>query len=130
MHLYIISGTQLEWKVGEASPTLYWKLKKVPWFWKKAPDCVHLWVKFFVQNVILRVFRRRNSKNFSCRVFYSGLMKCLWKCPNFTEPPLPWKISRRASAFIFWTYPYLLYMNVILYFIFHVTRWSGKLVLA
>ena len=129
MHLYIISGAQLEWK-GAGLPCPLLKIEKSAMILeKKAPDCVHLWVKFSIQTVVLRVFRSRNSKIFSCRAFYSGLMKCLSKCPNFTKPPLPWKISCCAPASIFWICPYLLYMNVILYFIFHVTRWLGKLVL-
>ena len=25
----------------------------MPWFCKECPDCIHLWVKFFIQNVVL-----------------------------------------------------------------------------
>ena len=32
---------------------------------KQGSDCAHLWIKFFIQNVILRVSRRKNSKMFS-----------------------------------------------------------------
>ena len=35
----------------------FWKLKKVPWFWKKYPDCVYLWVKFLIKNAVLRESR-------------------------------------------------------------------------
>ena len=57
------SSLQLgEGEVGEASPTLFWKSKKVPWFWKKGPNCVHPWVESFIQNVVLGVSRRKNSK--------------------------------------------------------------------
>ena len=47
-------------------PNPFWKSKKVPWFWKKGPDCVHLWGKFFIENVVLRVSRRKNFKTFPC----------------------------------------------------------------
>ena len=33
---------------GRASPALFWKSKKVPWFWKKGTDCIHLCVKFSI----------------------------------------------------------------------------------
>ena len=56
------SGAQLGGRREEASPALYWKSKKkCPNFGKKRPDCVHLWVKFSIQNVVLRVPRRKNS---------------------------------------------------------------------
>ena len=54
-----------------SSPVLFRKSKKVPKFWKKDPDCVHLWVKFFIRNLVLTVSWRSNSKIFSSRVFLS-----------------------------------------------------------
>ena len=39
--------------------------RKCPNFEKKGPDCVHLWVKFFIRNVVLTVF-----KIFPCRAFF------------------------------------------------------------
>ena len=44
----------------EASPTLFWKTKKCPIFEKKRSDCVHLWVEFFIRNVVLIVRFWRN----------------------------------------------------------------------
>ena len=44
----------------------FWKSKKDPDFGKKGPDCVHLWVKFAIQKVYLRVSTIRNSKMFPC----------------------------------------------------------------
>ena len=68
--------------------------KECPDFGKKCPDCVHPLVKFAIQNVALRVSKRKNSKNFPCGVFFLDfLIKCLSKCPNFTKPPLPLKMS-------------------------------------
>ena len=49
---------------GKASPALFENRKKCPDFGKKGPDCVHLWVKFSIQNVVLRVSRRKNLKMF------------------------------------------------------------------
>ena len=87
---------------AEASPALFWKLKKVAWFWKKVLDCVHLWVKFSIQNVVLRVSRRKSSKSFSVGPFlHKFLRKCLSKCPNSMKPSLPWKISGCAPASLF-----------------------------
>ena len=67
---------------------------------KKSHDCVHLWVKFSIENIILRVSRRKNSKKFPCGAFFVLLMKCLSKCPNSTKPLLPWKISGCAPGYI------------------------------
>ena len=36
--------------------------KKCPEFGKRGPDCVRLWVKFPVQNAVLRVSRRKIQK--------------------------------------------------------------------
>ena len=50
---------------GRDIPSSFFKIeKKVPWFWKKCPDCVHLRVN---QNSVLRVSRRKNSKIFTLR---------------------------------------------------------------
>ena len=47
MLLTINTVAQLDRAGGEASPTLSWKSKKVSWFWKKGPHCIHLSVKIF-----------------------------------------------------------------------------------
>ena len=49
---------------GDVSPTLFENPKKCPDFGKKVLDFVHLLVKFSVQNVVLKVSRRKNSKTF------------------------------------------------------------------
>ena len=57
-------------------------------------DSVHLWVKISIQNVVLRVSRRKNSKIFPCGTFFfKFLTKCLSKWPNSPKLPLLWKIS-------------------------------------
>ena len=48
----------------KASPALFENRKKCPDCGKKDPDCDHRWVKCSIQNVVLRVSRRKNSKIF------------------------------------------------------------------
>ena len=60
-----LTGVQLA-ESGEASLTLFENRKGCTDFGKKGPDCVHLWVKFPIQNLVLRVSRRKNSKMFPC----------------------------------------------------------------
>ena len=80
---------------GGGPPYPFFKIKKGALILKKkCPDCVHPLVKFAIQNVVLRVSKRKNSKIFPCGAFFLDfLIKCLSKYPNFTKPPLPWKIS-------------------------------------
>ena len=75
---------------GGGLPCPFLKIKKSALILeKKCPDCVHPQVKFAIQNVVLRVSKRKNSKIFSCVAFFLDfLIKCLSKCPNFTKPPL------------------------------------------
>ena len=51
--------------------------KKCPDFVKNA-DCVQFLVKFFIQNVVLRVSRRISSQIFPCKT--SPALKYLWLC--------------------------------------------------
>ena len=62
-------------------------------FWKKAPDSFHFWIKYSIENVVLRVSWRKNSKIFPVGPFFVFLTNFLSKCPNIAKPPLPWKIS-------------------------------------
>ena len=71
-----MAGAQLRGRRrgGGRPPLPYFEnRKKVPWFCKKCPDCVHILVKFFIQNVILRVYSRKNSRIFSCGAFFSSV---------------------------------------------------------
>ena len=43
---------------GEASAALFWKSKKVPDFGKKNTDSIYCWVKFSIQNAVLRVWEK------------------------------------------------------------------------
>ena len=66
---------------------------------KKGLDCVHLWVKFSIQNVVQEYLGEKASKMFSAEPFFVVLlMKCLLKCSSSMKPPLPWKISGFVSA--------------------------------
>ena len=58
---------------------------------QKSPNYVHLWVKFSIQNVVLKVSRRKNS-------FPVFLTRCISKCPSSTKPSLLWKISGCTPA--------------------------------
>ena len=49
-----LTDTQLGQR-GEASPGLFENQKKCLDFGKKGPDCVHFWIKFSIQNAVLRV---------------------------------------------------------------------------
>ena len=68
----------------KAFPAHFENRKKGTDFGKKGPDCIHVWVKFSIQNKNLRVSRTKNSKIFD--FFLVLLTKCLSKCP---KPPSP-----------------------------------------
>ena len=64
-------GAQLRVREGEASPALFMKMENSIMIQeRKCSDCVHLWNKFFIQIVVLRVSRTKTSKVFSCGVFF------------------------------------------------------------
>ena len=74
----------------ERPPLLFLKIKKgVLIFGKKGLDCVHLWVKFSIQNVVLRVSRRKKfpaGPLFFCfwgNVYWNALVP---QTPSFTCP--------------------------------------------
>ena len=45
---------------------------------KNGPDFVHLWVKFSIRNEVLRVSKRKNSKFFSLRGFFSCVFSAMF----------------------------------------------------
>ena len=51
-------------------------------------DYVHLWVKFSVQNIVLRETRRKKSEMFLCGVHFSFVSDEMFISPNST-PPIP-----------------------------------------
>ena len=67
-------------------PCRFLELKKLSWFLKERPWCIHPWVKFSIQNIVLRVSRRKNSKLFPCGpLFLVFLTKSLLKYPSSTK---------------------------------------------
>ena len=52
-------------------------------------DCAHLWVKFSIQNIVLRLPRREKSKTLPCGAYFSCVFeKGLSKCSSSTKLPL------------------------------------------
>ena len=77
MHIQPHSQVRNQEGRGEALPA-----------YKKSPDCFHLFVKFPIQNVLLRVSSRRNSKSFSCGFFFSCVFEETFiEMPQFYKPP-------------------------------------------
>ena len=82
-------------KEGGGRPPLPFFLKiekKALILGKKGPDSVVFWIKFSIQNVVLRVSRRKNFKIFQAGPFFlCFLTKFLLKCPNLQNFPCPEK---------------------------------------
>ena len=93
------------WVRGGGLPCPFLKIEKSALILKKkGSNCVHPWAKSSIQNVVLRVSRRKSSKIFPAGPFFLAfLMKGLSKCSNSTKPPLPKKISGCVS--VCHTYP-------------------------
>ena len=73
----------------EASLAFFKNRKKCHDFRKKGPDCVHHWVKFSIQNVVLRV-GEQTPKCFPVGLFFLVfLTKTLSKGPSSTNIPPP-----------------------------------------
>ena len=72
-YLATLPGVKLG-KRGEVSQAIFENQKKCPEFGKKDPDCIHHWVKFFIQDIVLRVFWRKKLKIFHC-----GAFLCFWR---------------------------------------------------
>ena len=53
---------------GEASPAPFWKSRKSTLILKKS---VHPWITLSIQNVVLRVTRRKSSQIFPYGTFFS-----------------------------------------------------------
>ena len=84
------TGAQLGGR-GNSPLHFYENWKKCPGFGKKDLDSLHFWIKFPIQNVVLRVFRRKNPKMFSCRAFFPSVFNEMFiKVPQFhmTSPAL------------------------------------------
>ena len=83
-----VAGVQL----GRTERPFFENRQEGPDFGKKSPDCFHLWVQFSIQNVVLRVSRRKISKIFPGGTFFLAFFtRCLSKCPNSRNLPCPEK---------------------------------------
>ena len=66
---------------------------------KKGPNSVHLWSTYSIQNLILRVSKRKNSKIFLRGCFFLCFIQIFYRSVLIPQSnPLPWKISGCASA--------------------------------
>ena len=105
-------ATQIK-RRGETSPVLFENQKKCPDFGKTSIDWVNLWVKFFIQNIVLKTSRRKNTKMFPCGTLF---FLCYWL--NFYQSALvlqisflPWKISGCAPASIHYSLCKMLHLK-------------------
>ena len=82
-HWFAFSKRATRWRAG-GFPILFSENRKsCPDFGKKGANSVHLWVKYSIQNVNVRVSKRKNSKIFPAASFFLVLLtKLLSKCPN------------------------------------------------
>ena len=56
--------------------------KKCPDFGKKGLDCIRLWVKFSIRNVVLGASKRKKSKMFLYKAFFIVFDEIPLKCPT------------------------------------------------
>ena len=68
----------------ERHPLPFFEKKKYPDFGKKGPNCVHPWLYSSIPNVVFRVSRRKSSKKFPCRTFFSYVFD-----EKFIKVPIP-----------------------------------------
>ena len=103
---------------GEVSPALFLKLKKVPRFCKKGPNCVHPWVKLSIQNVVSSTSRRKSFIFFLWRPFLLRFWKKIYQsalispnllCPNYLHETLHLRcltdFSEHGSALDLFQFP-------------------------
>ena len=77
----MVSGVQIGGD-GEGLPCPFFKIKDSAPNLEKGPDFVHFGGKFSIQNVVIRVSRKENSKMFLCeRFFYYVFNKMFIKVP-------------------------------------------------
>ena len=72
-HTGVQLGAALPWRepsIGGITPLPFLKIKKVPWFWKERPWLCPSGLNY-LQNLDVRVSRRKNSQNFTQRGLYS-----------------------------------------------------------
>ena len=112
-HAYSVTLTGAYLGEGEEASTALFKNRKTcPDFWNEGHDCSHIWVKFFIQNVVLRLSKREKPKMFPCGAsFLVFLMKFVSKCPrstNLPPPPEKFLVAHLHSGFILFAKRFIL----------------------
>ena len=63
-------------------PLPFFKNRKTcPDFGKMRPDCIYLWVKFSIQNVVFRVSRKKTQNFFPACLFFCVFDEMFIKVP-------------------------------------------------
>ena len=79
---------------------------------EKGPDCVRLWIICSIQNVVLILPRRKNSKIFPCRAFFSWIFDEIffWSslAPRIFPCPEKCMATYRHSGIILFAKPFTL----------------------
>ena len=99
---WLISGAKLGRAEGGSICSFLKIEKNILILAKKCPDFVYFWVKFFIQNVLLRVFRRKKSKLFPYGDFFIVFLIIFVKVPYFYESSLPLKNFWLRIEFLKW----------------------------
>ena len=88
------------------------------WFWKERPDRVHLRFKLSIQNVVLRVSRRKNYQMLPCGPFFLVLLtKCLSKYLNSIKAPsLPLNVYGCTPALRYYSFCKMLHFQCLTVF--------------
>ena len=82
---------------------------------KKGPHSVHLWSTYSIQNLILRVSKRKNSKIFLRACFFLVLYtNFLSKCPNSAkQSPVLKNFWLRICCPLLWQEKFVLHLSII-----------------
>ena len=98
IEVYSVTLTDIQLGEGRRPPLLFFEIwKKCPDFGKKGPDCVNLWVKFSIQNIVLRVSARKNSKMFPSGAFFHEM--CFW-WNAYQSALVPWNLPCREKCLV------------------------------
>ena len=61
------------------------KIEKSVLTLEKRPDCVHLWVKIFIRNVVFNSIQEKKVQNFPCWLFFCIFDEMFIEVPQFHE---------------------------------------------
>ena len=92
------TGVQL----GLKSPLPFFEnRKKCSNFGRKGPNCAHLWVEWFIQNLVLRVSRRKHSQHFFLQGLFSGVFDKLCSCFSESQASM-YEFNNLTNLCCFW----------------------------